>query len=356
VYQAQQHTTTTSKNTSAQPPLETIQLKKRNNQKKKEKVMHGTTKKANLRTMFLNIQSLRHKTIQLEIKANDIQPDIICLSEHWLVEDETNSTTIEGYEIGNVYCRSKQKNGGVIIYFKSGRAVKPYSIIDRLGVEVHAECTAIELEETNRNTIVVNMYRALSGNREIFMETIAKILGVVSMKKGRTIIGGDINIDIISGGSTRNRLFDLLSANGFSSNIKEPTRITRTSQTCIDNVFTNGNNDNISAEVIDLGLSDHCAIVVNHYEQEEQPATQNKYINKRFFSDLNKKEFNNILSEIKWDEALKTGPIDEMMKNFLDIFLECFNTSFPKKMRKRGRLNKEPLGVEWYTADLKKLG
>jgi bisphosphoglycerate-dependent phosphoglycerate mutase len=283
--------------------------------------------------------------------AHRIGIDIICLSEHWLGEEEVSSTTIQGYEIGNYYCRSKRRNGGVIIYVKTGISVRPLLSVDSLSTELHAECTSILVESLTMQTTVVNVYRAPSGIIDVFYDTVTKILSVTSLKKGRIIIGGDINVDFMSEGSLKNRLMDLITSSGMTNIIDQPTRVTVTSATCIDNVFTNVNKDDICVDVIDLGISDHHALIVRLKNIE---TTQIAFdaVYKRSFSEHKKEEFNYQLSKIQWNTVIQSTTVDEMFGEFMETFKKSFDGAFPRVKKKPQNVQKTR-GLKWFTPELK---
>ena len=76
------------------------------------------------------------------------------------------------------------------------------------------------------------------------------------------IVIGDINCNMIKSpkDSSTKKLIFLSALYNLEQLIKEPTRVTSTSSSLIDLVFTNQPNNISNSGVIDLGLSDHSLI------------------------------------------------------------------------------------------------
>ena len=70
---------------------------------------------------------------------------------------------------------------------------------------------------------------------------------------------GDFNICLISKENScyRKSYNDLINLHNFKQLIKEPTRVTDTSSTCIDHIFVNKSEKVCQAGVIESGISDH---------------------------------------------------------------------------------------------------
>jgi hypothetical protein len=80
-------------------------------------------------------------------------------------------------------------------------------------------------------------------------------------------LSGDFNIDIASSNANGELFEELLLCYGFDFLLREPTRITSHSQTCIDNIISNKNKKEFSLSVVELGLSDHAAQLLLKYKE-----------------------------------------------------------------------------------------
>jgi hypothetical protein len=118
-----------------------------------------------------------------------------------------------------------------------------------------------------------------------------------------------------------------------------PTRITQTSTSLIDNIYVD-KNFNYSVFPYINGLSDHDAqllILPNIIKTSNSPT----YVVRRCFDEESFASFQWTLSH-EWEEIFTESDVNEMFNKFLNIYLRCFNHSFPvqKKSIHQKTLNK----------------
>lgn len=59
----------------------------------------------------VNLQCIRNKLLELGHVGSSLDIDLICVSEHWLVESEINLFIPQGYMPASFYCRQNKKKG-----------------------------------------------------------------------------------------------------------------------------------------------------------------------------------------------------------------------------------------------------
>lgn len=110
--------------------------------------------------------------------------------------------------------------------------------------------------------------------------------------------------------------------------VREPTRITYHSSTCLDNVFTNI--EECTVQVVQPHLSDHLAQLMSF---EIKNASYHKAYKKmiRKYNDKNLYKFMNVLASFDWSGLNVFGDeqVDEMWDFFSDNFGNMFHSSFP---------------------------
>ena len=115
----------------------------------------------------------------------------------------------------------------------------------------------------NRTAIFGNVYRSPSRNDEkcnMLLENVLQKLHWYTKKKLLYLVG-DFNQDILKYNTDTNsqNLIDMCSSHGLVQLVSRPTRITDSSATLIDHVYTN-NVDNIkSCNILTVDLTDHLA-------------------------------------------------------------------------------------------------
>ena len=126
------------------------------------------------------------------------------------------------------------------------------------------ECIWLELKpNTNASNIFVfafyiYIYRNPSASYEWFDKFVQMIDNIHTVKPHADILVlGDFNIDLLKPHSSWDSTITLL---GLTQLVKSHTRITQTSATLIDHIYTNNPDVITEVSVPDLSISDHCPI------------------------------------------------------------------------------------------------
>ena len=105
------------------------------------------------------------------------------------------------------------------------------------------------------------------------------------------LILGDFNIDLLKPHSSWNSTITLL---GLTKLVKSPTRITQTSATLIDHIYTNDPDVITEVRVPDLSITDHCPISCSRSIKLPKYAPKShSYISFRILKHFNKTAFCN---------------------------------------------------------------
>lgn len=187
-----------------------------------------------LSVIFLNIQGLMNKTLILDSFLLGIGNSyIICLSEHWLSQDEVPMSCPTGYYCASSFCRSNHIRGGTLIFVHKIFQSRICDVSDFCS-ELHLEASAAFVD--GLKILVVSVYHSTSGNPDIFLDCFEKLLIHLSKYSNYSIlIGGDFNInfDVTIGSKKASHLSNLLRQYGYHFKNVEPTR----GKHCLDNVF-----------------------------------------------------------------------------------------------------------------------
>lgn len=60
--------------------------------------------------MYQNVLCIRNKLTLIQLSVENIQTDVIFISEHWLIVDELALINLVGYIIANFFCISTWQN------------------------------------------------------------------------------------------------------------------------------------------------------------------------------------------------------------------------------------------------------
>ena len=241
---------------------------------------------------------------------------------------------MDGYRLVSCYCRTKHEGGGVCVLLQNEILYKERNDITNLSIELVIEICAIEIPKLN--LLIIVLYWPVK-NREsvLFYDSLSKLLQLLSKKDNRKniIIGGDFNVNILEHNNSSVNLLNLMKSFNFIQHIKEPTRVTQTTATCLDLIFSNIHNPNIKLHTLnkEYGLSDHKGILVTL----QNVLTENNvkwYTKKRTFNSQNINKFKLELQNIDWNKVIN---MDKNTNNNFDFFhkilLNKLDITIPQK-------------------------
>ena len=219
-------------------------------------------KNNSLSILSINARSLNCNIDKIKVLLSHfiLKPDIISLSETWLQKNNSLSLLqLESYDLISVPRDSKTKGGGVAIYVE--KEVN-YSIIQFKSITNNkfGEICAIELDNSNSsNIIIVQVYKPPNIDVLLFTDSLVSFLEGLKVNKKHLIVAGDFNIDLLQYHSRApiSYFLDHMLALGLLPSITLPTRLSHSSSTLIDNIFSNISGDNYFSKIIFDDISDH---------------------------------------------------------------------------------------------------
>ena len=257
----------------------------------------------------------------------EAKPEFFCVFEHWCSESQLNCLFIQRYKKLSRYCRSSSIHGGVVIYVVDTleSKCKVVKAINKMSSERCIECVAITF---NNEVCIVTKYRPPSGDYDVFLEHLGKIIMIAISKCKNIIICGDLFIDKLNSKDIRNKkLNDLFNSFELLSLVTVPTRVVTTirgtSATSIDYVVTNIKNN--KCKVFDPGFSDHLAQSFTWENNREVHVNDNngKVIYRRIINNKSMSEFKYLFNKeyLNLDEQFQYRTA---FRNFLVSFCMVF--------------------------------
>ena len=139
---------------------------------------------------------------------------------------------------------------------------------------------------------------------------------------------------------------------GFLPLIQRATRVTRTSATAIDHIITDAIFDKtMHSGIIKTQISDHFPIFTILENCKNCKNNEKTKITKRDFNEENIQNFHFLLENINWDQFLPSNAPNEAYNNFLKIFSDLYDVTFPKK---EIEVKSKYLNTPWITIGLRK--
>lgn len=294
--------------------------------------------KTNLHDMslvHLNCRSIRKNFMKLLTMLRSFKHtfDVIAISETWLKDtDDISLYSIDGYDMEYMNRKNKE-GGGVCIYIKNNYSVKKLNEFSFQDPDLMDSLT-IEIEFNSQKITVNCVYKPPKVKVNSFLESYIPHVEYLTKKCRNIYLCGDYNIDLLKydlNNDVRNFADQMFSV-GFLPLINKPTRITSTSATLIDNIWTNDvsvterSNCGILVEEISDHLPVYCITLINgkNTEQNKTCKVDYKYIRQEKESNL-VKVFNS-LNEHDWSDVLNENDVNNAYNKFLSEYVTIYNT------------------------------
>ena len=276
----------------------------------------------NISIVHINARSISKHKLELECEIGKY--DIVTMSETWMSDSTPHSVyTFDGFQQPVRRDRPNDPHGGVAIYVKDNLICKP-----RPDLSVpNLEAVWIETKLGQETLLVGSMYRP--------PDSLAAYWGLIdlSIKNAshtphKYVVLGDLNTDFLNNPS--NHLLNIISMYNLQQLVKEPTRLTQNSATCIDLILTPSHDIVNAVEVLPPICSDHSVpwmCITNH--------TPNTFSYKRTIYDykkLNSNKLSQELSSVDWLNLVSTTSIEEAAEMFSHVLFEKAKLCMPSKI------------------------
>jgi len=283
----------------------------------------------------LNIRSLNanHTKLVALLECLTLKYDVIVLSECWSGVQYYNNL-LNNYSLF-YELPDNSKTGGVAMYIKT--KLNPIlkenlNQMARNDKEKDYECLWIEVEKDKIKYLIGGYYRHPNTNLRRFNDSLMEILNKVKNKK-RCFVFGDLNICLTkyNHDNETTKYVDNLVSYNFLPYSYLPTRITATSATIIDHIYTNYSFDQNSTAKIGLicnDISDHMGNFLVLLKKDTTKFKQNKR-KIRIFSKSNIMKFNRSIMLSQWDSVYNSTNVDDAFSIFTENLNKLINLCFP---------------------------
>ena len=306
---------------------------------------------SNLLSMFLNIRSLQNNfsEFQYMFEASAIPLDFICLCETWLCDNPKQLYCMQNY---NLYCSCRgARGGGVAIY-----ALKCYNaqVVNNLTVlRGHIETLFLKIEIRKHVWIVGCVYRPPGGNIDMYLDEMSSLLEYFQRThpNAHILVSGDYNINLLKRDRASSDWTALMSSYNLLPLVTRPTRVTGSSATLIDNIFTNKYNMLSDVGVIQANISDHFA-VFSSLSMQGTEKIEYFEITKLNVSESNLSALSRELALFNWNALKSIEDVNELYDSFSENVVSLYDECCPVVKIKVKRLDKEKPYVNRYIKNL----
>ena len=331
-----------------------------------------------LKIFSLNVQTLGNKIEHIRGKIDFYKNfDILCFCETNLILENLpegkNSIFLQNfYEpiVQNPF-RTSGKGGGLVLYVNE-RVCEPDNI-EKFDPNPNPEDGSGEFQFIkihnckgfNRTKIIGNIYRTPSKNADKFINLLDGVCRKLERhSKKHIMLNGDFNIDLLKHDNCQSAqdLIDTLAKYGFLELVSRPTRITETSCTLLDHVYSNNLFNTLSCNIITVDMSDHLAtlttINVGNSDVSSMVTTKidrlpchNKTVF-RIFNEVSSQKFKQLIEEETWEDVFVIDDdVDLQYNKFCEVYSKHYDEAYPKKKnrtrRKNERANPKPWILPW---------
>ena len=302
--------------------------------------------------LHMNISSLQGHIDDLKILLSLLNHkfSVIGITETRIREgsDPLLNIDIDGYVFKGV--GTKTSCGGVGLYINSDL---DFSFRKKLSLSVKNVGESIFYDISiakNKKVLVGCIYRHHSSLRSFVDDFLVKILS--NTGNSTCILLGDFNADLlkIDNHDDSNYFYNVLTSQSYRPLILQPTRVTASSATLIDNIFINNMAISSSGGNITTSISDHFSQFSALNFQPTKMKNQDRW--GRSYRNFDNDAFDKELFKIDWDLLFLDKNCNEKIK----IFLKSVNclldkmAPFKKLSQKEIKLKQKP----WLTSGLLK--
>lgn len=299
----------------------------------------------NCRSLSANWDSFHD--LLCEVHNTNFSFDFIGVSEVFRTENDSR-LVLPGYHNVITRYRDDDGRGGVGLFVKD---MFNFRIREDLSVFIPHVYESLVIEVWNKShkkQVIGVFYRPNSlpqADVDIFSSTLHDVMDIIASSKLPSVLMGDFNIDLLRFGTHEktNDYVDGIFSHGFVPVIHKPTRVSHTSATLIDHIYSNQICDNSKSGIILTDVADHFGTFYL-IQDKSKHIEQQTLVNKRIFSENNVNTFNESLDQTDFTDILNTDCPNVAYDKFMTLYKDKFNIAFPitkKRIHKR-YIKREP--------------
>ena len=258
--------------------------------------------------------------------------DLISFTESWLDEELEKLINIAGYTPVTKHKTPKKEGGGIAVYIKQNIKFKLRNDLNFPANNINLyDGIFLEVLGSKCNTLIFVMYRTPSQNSiPQLTADLSGILERVKHENKTVILTGDLNIDLLKHNqhNQTNKFLDMLISNNLTPRVTMPTRVTNSSATLIDHMFSNIDSDKALAGTLKTNITDHyCNFILVNFKTETQ--SYPKYTTYRKQDKKSMENFNTALLDTDWSNVLNLTDPNDAYDKFLNTYSDLMNIHLP---------------------------
>lgn len=266
---------------------------------------------------------------------------VICITETWLNESSATLASLPNFNFVSKN-RNLKAGGGVGFFIKE--SLKFITRDDLQFDSDYFESMVVEIfNVAGKSYLIIVIYRPPNTDPFKFFNDLSNLFKLLKSYKNKPIyILGDFNIDLLKNDyrNVGEHFISLMNSFNFVSLILSPTRITGSTSSLIDNIFTN-NYVAHSSGTISSNISDHLP-VFTQFEIMHFPTDSENLILSSNFCQRNLLKLNHHLHSFDWNPILNCTDVDIAMDTFITFLQNAVHIYCPHSINKKSRRFKQP--------------
>ena len=286
------------------------------------------TQKHNLRIGHLNVYHLYNKLLDINAFIRSEHVDILGISESRLNSNICdNAVGIPGFFVVRrdaVECGET----GLAVYVNQ---TLQNSVRRRLDLETSCiECVWLELHNCAKNTLLLGIIYRNPASSLCWYDDFVNMMDNVNASGKNVLLLGDFNIDLFkrnNAWSSTTALFGLVQL------VPSATRVTSSTSTLIDHVYTTDVHLVHRTWVPEIGISDHFPILCSVQSKIKCKKREHTYMSYRSFKNFNPKTFCYDLQQSPFHEVLNYTNPNYSLQHWYSLFLKVLNKHAPVRKK-----------------------
>ena len=194
------------------------------------------------------------------LNSTSINFDVIAISETRIVKGKTPVNSLNLMNYSHEFCPTESSAGGTLLYIHNHLSYKfPNDLPIYKPTEL--ESSFIEISNPKRSNIIIGcIFSHPNMDLDEFNDNSLNTLRDKISKENKSVfLLGDFNVDLLKYGkqAPTKEFLDSLSSDMFLPHIVQPARISTTSKTFIDNIFSNIHTPSSVSGNLTPSISDH---------------------------------------------------------------------------------------------------
>ena len=231
---------------------------------------------------------------------------------------------------------------GLLVYVHDTLTYKRLAHLENFSVE----SIWLEIKLKRSNPIRMSFLYRNPLEKVEWMEKFSSLMDAASLDASEIILLGDFNIDLLK---PQTSWLDITSSYNLVQLVNSPTRITASSKTIIDHIYTTHEQNIRELCVPVFGCSDHLPVCLTWSKRGTKvPKTGHKYCTYRSYSKFNKEQFLFDLSHSNLYNVYNFTDPDKALEYWLHAFNSVYDKHAPFKTQRIKHISKP----KWFTKEI----